>query len=298
MEQTDVRRLAGALGAEIRGIDLKKPTDALFERVKSLLEEHLVLFFPDQNLSVAEHVKLGQGFGELEGQHPSFPDPNAPDPHVYTLRASQGGIADDWHTDLTFQRIPPLMSILNMKTSPPFGGDTMWANLIAAYEALSPPLREMCDGLTALHDAACQGRPEASAIHPVVRLHPATGAKALFVNTYFTRRIVELHHGESDALLGHLTRWVQDPRFTVRYKWTEGCIGMWDNRVTQHYVLNDFSGERVIQRVTVLGRERPEGPGAKWPSAIENWKLSAVAYHDFPLVQHFEREKAEAESIA
>ena len=293
MGQAEVRRLAGALGAEIRGIDLKTPSDADFEALKKLLEDHMVLFFPEQHLSVQEHVALGKGFGALEGQHPSFPDPDAPDPHIFTLRASQGGIADDWHTDLTFQKTPPLMSILNMKTCPPFGGDTMWSNLVAAYEGLSAPMKDLCDGLTALHDATCQSRPEQSSIHPVVRLHPTTGAKALFVNQYFTRRIVELNHGESEALLGYLTRWVQDPRFTVRYKWTEGCVGMWDNRVTQHYVLNDFSGERVIQRVTVLGEDPPKGLGAKWPSSVENFKISAVAFHDFPLVQHFSREDAE-----
>lgn len=290
MDQLEVRRLAGALGAEVRGIDLKQVADAEIERLKRLLDEHLVLFFPDQHLSAPEHVALGRGFGELEGRHPSFPQPDAPNPHIYTLRASEGGVADDWHTDLTFQKIPPLMSILNMKTSPPFGGDTMWSSLIAAYDALSAPMQALCDGLTALHDAECQQRPEASAIHPVVRRHPVSQAKALFVNPYFTRRIVELTHGESTALLAYLTRWIQDPRFCVRYKWTEGCVGMWDNRVTQHYVLNDFSGERVIERVTVLGEEPPQGSESRWPSAVENWKLSAAAYHDLPLVRHFMRE--------
>jgi hypothetical protein len=133
----------------------------------------------------------------------------------------------------------------------------MWANAYKAYDELSPAMKDFCEGLSALHDAHPHGNPEQMAIHPVVRVHPVTKKKSLFVNEHFTRRIVELSHQESEALLAFLVRWIQSPRFTVRYHWTPGTIAMWDNRCTQHHVLNDFEGERVIQRVTVMG-DRPE----------------------------------------
>jgi len=133
----------------------------------------------------------------------------------------------------------------------------MWANMYKAYAELSPAMREFCEGLSALHDADPHGHPERTAVHPVVRVHPETGRKSLFVNEHFTRRIVELGHEESAALLGFLTRWVTSPRFTVRYHWTAGTIAMWDNRCTQHHVLNDFDGERVIQRVTIRAATTP-----------------------------------------
>lgn len=175
------------------------------------------------------------------------------------------------------------MSILNMVVCPETGGDTMWTNLIAAYADLSAPMQEMLEGLSALHDARPHGNRDAMAIHPVVRVHPETGEKALYVNEHFTRRIVEMNAFESDALLGFLTRWVQNPRFTVRLRWSQGAIGMWDNRVTQHFVLNDFEGERVIQRVTVLG-DRPE-PAAppRWAPWTKRAKIAATSHWDAQL---------------
>ena len=118
----------------------------------------------------------------------------------------------------------------------------------AAYDAMSAPLKEMCEGLTALHDALPHNRPDRMTVHPVVRVHPETGRRALYVNEHFTRRIVEMDSTESDALLRHLTQWVQQPRFSVRYRWTEGTVAIWDNRATQHFVVNDFEGERDSPR--------------------------------------------------
>ena len=171
-------------------------------------------------------------------------------------------MADEWHSDLTFQGSPALMSVLHMKRCPFGGGDTMWSSLTAAYEALSEPMKAFLQGLTALHDALPHNRPDKMTIHPVIRRHPESGLPALYVNEHFTRRIVELGAEESEVLLRHLTRWVQQPRFTVRYAWTEGTIAFWDNRATQHFVLNDFEGERVIQRVTVQG-DRVEPLGSR-----------------------------------
>ncbi|MEH6558115.1 MAG: TauD/TfdA family dioxygenase [Oceanicoccus sp.] len=273
----EVTRLAGALGAEVRGINLAQATDTDIAEVKRLLNQHMVLFFPEQFLSVDEHVAFGAHFGPLEG-HPNLTNADS-HPKLFELRASQGGVADEWHTDITFQEQPALMSILKMVKCPESGGDTMWTNLCDAFDALSPPMQEMCMGLSALHDAHPHDRADKMAIHPVVRIHPETGRKALYVNEHFTRRIVEMSAVESETLLRFLTRWVQSPRFTVRYHWTEGTIGMWDNRCTQHYVLNDFSEERIIQRVTVMG-DRPEGPGPNWEPWTNKATISAMSRHD------------------
>lgn len=179
---------------------------------------------------------------------------------------------------------PSVMSILNMVRCPAVGGDTMWANLEKAHDALSAPLQELCAGLTALHDATPHGRPEAMAVHPVVRVHPDTGRKSLYVNEHFTRRLVELSHVESTALLQLLTAWVHQERFTVRYRWREGTIAMWDNRCTQHFVLDDFEGERIIQRVTIMGDEPTGGP-ARWQPYTRG-RGSAQSHHDRQL-RHF-----------
>jgi len=168
-------------------------------------------------------------------------------------------VADEWHSDLSFLPKPALISILQVLKCPEVGGDTLWANLGRAFEELSPPLRDLCEGLSALHNAEPHGHPETMFVHPVVRAHPETGQKVLFVNEHFTRRIVELSVEESELLLGYLARWVAKPRFTVRYRWSPGTVAMWDNRCTQHFVSNDFDGERVIQRVTVMGDEIEEG---------------------------------------
>jgi taurine dioxygenase len=157
--------------------------------------------------------------------------------------------------------------------------------MVAAFDELSPPLQDLCEGLTALHDAAAHGKPESMTIHPVVRVHPVTRRKSLFVNEHFTRRIVELSHEESDHLLGYLTRWASNPRFTVRYRWSKGTVAMWDNRCTQHFVLNDFDEERIIQRVTVMG-DRPEAASPpRWPPYARNRAAGATSRYDRQLNQ-------------
>ncbi len=252
-----VKRMASALGAEVRGLELRSLSPETAQEIKSLLLEHHVLFFPDQGLNNAEHIAFGEHFGELEG-HPHLE--NAKDEQrLFVLTASRGGVADEWHSDLSFLPRPALISILQILKCPEVGGDTLWANLGRAFEELSPPIRDLCEGLSALHNAEPHGHPETMFVHPVVRVHPETGQKVLFVNEHFTRRIVELSVEESELLLGYLARWVAKPRFTVRYRWSPGTVAMWDNRCTQHFVSNDFDGERVIQRVTVMGDEIEEG---------------------------------------
>ena len=279
----DASRLAGSLGAEVRGLRLAETGPEHVQSILDLLAEHLVLFFPDQHLTPDEHIAFGRLFGRLEG-HPNVAL-DAERPEFFELKATggAGAIADEWHSDLTCEAEPSVYAILQMKTCPEVGGDTLWANMYEAYEELSPPMKDLCEGLTALHDASPHGTPERKAIHPVVRVHPVTGRKSLFVNQHFTRRIVEMSHEESEALLTYLIGHASRTRFTVRYHWSEGTIAMWDNRCTQHFVLSDFEGERVIQRVTVMG-DRPEP--ARPPRYLPyDGKVSAATWRDQPLRQ-------------
>lgn len=290
-----VERLAGALGAEVRGPALGSLDADGFAAVQALLLEHLVLFFPGQNLSVEDHVAFGRRFGPLEA-HPNLKNPYTQHPELFELAATHGGVADEWHTDLTFRPDPAVLSVLQLRKAPAVGGDTQWASLYAAYDELSQPIKDLCEGLTALHDALPHNHPEQMAVHPVVRVHPETGRRALYVNEHFTRRLVELNAGESEALLRYLTAWVANPRFTVRYRWTEGTIAIWDNRCTQHFVLNDFEGERIIQRVTVMG-DRPEAATApRWQPWVRPGRLSATSRHDRQLAMYLRGRAASADS--
>ena len=278
-ENWTITRLSAALGAEVTGLRLAEAGPGEIAAIKELLEEHMVLFFPGQHLDPDAHVAFGRNFGPLEG-HPNLKDRNDVEhPEIFRLAASKGGIADEWHTDLTFLDSPSLISILNMKVCPEVGGDTMWANLFAAYDGLSAPMQDLCDGLSALHDALPHNRPDRMTIHPVVRIDPDTGRKALYVSEHFTRRIVETSAQESDLLLGYLTNHVKQPAFTVRYRWTAGTTAMWDNRFTQHYVVNDFVGERVIERVTIMG-DSVHGEAPRWRPFTEAGRRGAMTRHD------------------
>ena len=277
----EVTRLAGSLGAEVRGLSLAEFDAGQTAEILELLTEHQVLFFPEQNLSPESHVAFGRHFGKLEG-HPNLKF-SSDLPELFELRASYGATADEWHSDLTCQDEPSVYAILNMVECPSVGGDTLWSNMYKALEELSPPMQDFLEGLTALHDAHAHGQPEKMAIHPVVRVHPVTGRKSLFVNEHFTRRIVELSHSESDVLLRYLTGWASSHRFTVRYHWTNGTIAMWDNRCTQHYVLDDFEGERIIQRVTVMGDEPSAARSSNWEPYRNRGNLGAADRHDVQL---------------
>lgn len=271
-----VRPLSRALGAEVTGIDLGAVSDADVARIRALLLEHLVCFFPGQHLTRDAHVSLGQAFGDLE-VNPNLPNPEGGPREMVELRASWGGIADEWHTDVTFLPSPSVMSIMHMVACPDLGGDTMWSNQYLAFEELSPPMRDLLVGLTALHDAEPHGKPDMKSHHPLVRVHPETGRRALFVNEQSTRRIVEMSHVESEVLLAFLKQWSTQERFTVRYRWTPGTVAIWDNRVTQHFVVNDFDGERIIQRVTVLG-DTPTGDPPRWAPYAPTRRGAATRY--------------------
>jgi len=259
----DIEPVSGALGAEVHGIDLEHITGAEFDALHAALLEHLVLFFPDQHLSPEGHIALGRRFGEIE-VHPFLPKRDDDHPEIVVLDGDHGARADVWHTDVTFSEHPPIASILHMVVCPARGGDTMFSNQYLVYESLSAPMRELLDGLTAVHTAAVYGVPDRTAEHPVVRRHPITGRRSLYVNRQFTARIPQLRRNESDALLAELFRFSEQPEFQCRYRWSEGTVGIWDNRCTQHYAVNDYDEPRRIERVTVLGDD-PAGDPSRWP---------------------------------
>jgi len=265
----EVERLAGALGAEVRGIDLARPLDPPTQQgLHDAWMQHSVLFFRDQALTVDQHKAFARNFGELH-VHPvlqQMADQGHPEIVVLESDAGRPIVADRWHSDVTFEKCPPLGSILRAVAVPAAGGDTLWASMYAAYEGLSDTLQRLLSGLTAFHDGGrfrqiakddAQRRDlesRQSAVHPVVRTHPVTGRKGLFVNSVFTKGIVGMKPAESRALLGFLYEHITTPDFSCRFRWRKDSLAMWDNRCTQHRVLADALPEyRRMERVTLIG---------------------------------------------
>ncbi|MFC3533627.1 taurine dioxygenase [Vogesella facilis] len=267
-------RLSPAIGAVVAGIDLAQPlTTTLRDELTAALLQHQVLFFRGQDLSPRQQRDFAAWFGDLH-VHPLYPQ-IAELPQIMVLDTAQNDLRDNaiWHTDVTFIDTPPLGSVLAARQLPPYGGDTLWASGTAAYAALSPRLQQLLDGLSATHDFTKSfplerfgHTPEALAryeetrrstppvSHPVVRTHPVSGDKALFVSDGFTTRINELQPAESDALLALLFAHYAKPEFSVRWRWQPGDVAFWDNRVTQHYAVDDYRpAHRVMHRATILG---------------------------------------------
>ncbi|MER7279079.1 TauD/TfdA family dioxygenase [Dactylosporangium sp. NPDC000244] len=253
---------AGALGATIGGADLEQLTDEGFGEIKRALLEHLVVFIRGQeHISPQAHIAFGNRLGRVEPHsHLQRLDGH---PEIVVIDSERGGKVDVWHTDITYNQHPPLASVLRLVRVPGRGGDTMWSNQYLAYERLSAPIRDLLDGLTAIHSQP-GNETTRRAEHPVVRVHPETGRKALYVNRLFTSHIPQLSRGESDALLEYLFAFAERPELTCRHRWRHGDIAVWDNRVTQHYALNDYDERRVGQRVTVFADE-PKGGPPRWP---------------------------------
>jgi taurine dioxygenase len=276
-----IRPITPAIGAEIGGIALSLLDDASFAAIHRVLLERLVIIFPGQQLSPEHHLAFARRFGELEPPHPVFAHlPEHPQVSVLETMGNQGIYNDEWHTDVTFRARPPLGSVLYARIIPACGGDTMWANMYAAYDSLAAPLRRMADGLTATHDifgggphqrmlsfrdtllAGPDGQLRATEIasrfppvsHPVVRTHPETGHKALFVNRSFTTRIDGVSKLESAWLLGLLLEHAEQVGFQMRHRWRTGDLVMWDNRCTQHLAVADYApAHRLMHRITVQG---------------------------------------------
>jgi taurine dioxygenase len=256
------------LGAEITGVDLSSPlSDTLRSEIHRALLEWKVLFFPGQHLDSAAQRAFGRLWGELE-TNPLLEA--GEDPSV--VRFAKGGAGRQtyeniWHVDTSFRAEPAMAAVLRMVTTPPFGGDTMWADMAAAYDNLSDEVRARIDDAVAVHDMVpgfmrFLDREKLARLedafppvtHPVVRTHPETGRRTLFVNASFTTHIVGMEPAESDALLRHLFAQAHTPEYQVRYHWAEGSVAFWDNRATQHYAVGDYHPHpRVAERVAVAG---------------------------------------------
>jgi taurine dioxygenase len=286
-KQIDIRPMAGALGADIGGVDLAQPlTDSAFAAIERALHDHLVIFLHDQALTPEQHLALTRRFGPISRspyvKHmDEYPDIIAVLKEADERKISTFGNA--WHSDFSFLEEPPLGSVLYAREVPSHGGDTLFANMYAAYEALSPGMRRMLDGLNAVHAGKPYGvgglpkdlavsrsiamernNPEADreTTHPVVRVHPATGRKALFVNAIYTTRFEDMTPAESRPLLKFLYDHAIQPEFTCRLRWRSGDLAVWDNRCTMHYAINDYDGQRRLMHRTTIKGERPVGPRA------------------------------------
>ncbi|MER7779845.1 TauD/TfdA family dioxygenase [Streptomyces sp. NPDC096191] len=270
-EHFEVVPQARTIGAEIRGVDLSRPLGAtLREELNRALLEWKVLFFRAQHLTSRQQRDFAGHWGELE-TNPLLSAGASAD--VVRFDKGAGGAPtyeNVWHTDVTFRERPALGAVLQLREVPPFGGDTMWADMAAAYDNLPPEVKERIDGARAVHDfipgfARFYG-PERLAPHqdlfppvehPVVRTHPETGRRMLFVNTSFTTRITGMDRAESDRLLRLLFQQAHVPEYQVRFRWQAGDVAFWDNRATQHYAVGDYGSERrVAERVAIAG-DRP-----------------------------------------
>ena len=272
-----VTPICGALGAEIDGVDLSTDiSDDVLAEIRKALNEYLVIFFRDQDLTPDQQKAFGLRFGTLN-IHPVYePLPGHPEILQVVKEADAlNNIGDTWHSDATFLPEPPMGSILYAREVPPFGGDTLFANLYLAYEMLTEGMRRMLSSMNAVHSDAflTQVNSERNAtrstklrggqmetketIHPVVRTHPETGRKCLYVNEPFTVRFDGMSAAESRPILDYLLAHIKRPEFTCRFRWQVGSMAFWDNRCTHHYALNDYHGyRREMHRVTVNG-DRP-----------------------------------------
>ena len=267
-----VRRLGASLGAEILGVDLKAPMDDdAFAAFEAALVEHKVLAVRDQFLTTEQHVAFSRRFGELE-VHPMRPQGQFPEILVLDNHKDNPVLSTDvWHSDTTFRKTPTKYTILRCEIMPEFGGDTLWANMEAAYDGLSDTSRTMISGLRAVHDfqnfRVLFKNTEEDRVklhrmedmfpnpsHPVARTHPVTGRKSIYVNPQFTLRIEGLEPAESRAILDVLFAQARVPEYQFRIRWTPGTIVFWDNRSTQHYAANDYYPQRRrMERTAVVG---------------------------------------------
>jgi taurine dioxygenase len=271
----DIRPLSGHIGAEILGVDLADLTPEVVAEIRATLLRWKVVFFRDQDITQAQHIEFGRQFGGVTPAHPTLPAKFPDFPEILLLdnegAASLDGplIESRWHTDVTFVLNPPMASILRGVVVPPYGGDTQFLNLVTAYETLSPEVRDFIDRLHAVHInqlpiARGEMKPEYAqmfqstdirSVHPVVRVHPETGERALFVNPNFTSHISELSRKESRHVLDMLYEHLTSPEFTCRFRWEPGSIAFWDNRATCHLVPVDIPEgmQRSMQRITLAG---------------------------------------------
>ncbi|MFO1029004.1 MAG: TauD/TfdA family dioxygenase [Acetobacteraceae bacterium] len=269
----DIRPIAGALGAEIHGIDLARNLNADTVAVmRRALLDHLVIFFRDQDITPAQHLEFAHWFG-TPVEYPfvrGLPDYPLITP-ILKLEHERVNFGGVWHADTTYQERPPMGTILVARELPPFGGDTLFANQYLAFETLSPALQRMLEGLRSISSSnradvsrtredrvrdagTAQAKQVMTAEHPVVRRHPETGRRSLFISTAHTERFAGMTVEESAGLLQFLFRHQVRPEFTCRFRWQPGSIAFWDNRCTLHNPINDYHGyRRLLHRITLEG---------------------------------------------
>jgi taurine dioxygenase len=272
----EVRPLSGAIGAEVLGIDLSRELSAVtVAEIRRIWLKHLVIFFRDQDLSPERFVNAARQFGKpieypfIKGID-GFPEVTP----VVKLEHEKNNFGGIWHTDTAYLETPPMGTMLIAREVPPYGGDTLFANQYLAYESLSDGMKRIVDGLDAVNSSAkadvsrtredrirdgarADAKKEYVAEHPVVRTHPETGRKALYVNLGHTDRFVGMTQEESAPILNYLFQHQVRPEFTCRFSWRPGSIAFWDNRCAQHNPVNDYHGfRRVMHRVTLAG-DRP-----------------------------------------
>ncbi|MES3001454.1 MAG: TauD/TfdA family dioxygenase [Pseudomonadota bacterium] len=276
-----IKQLTPYIGAEISGVDLTRPLEpGTIKSIQQALWDNQVVFFRDQPMTLDQQVRLGMQFGDLyvhpaAGKATGAADPAAKkayassvDSHpeiirIYADENSSQVAGEEWHSDVTSEEKPPLGSILRIEELPPVGGDTLFASMYAAFDALSEPMKKFLSPLTAVHDgmkvyggrnAFDHTRKYPRSEHPVVRTHPVTGRQALFVNSAFTTRIVQLSQSESDAVLHMLFDHVKNSLFHCRFRWEKNSVAFWDNRCTLHQAQWDyFPQRRVGYRVQLIG---------------------------------------------
>ncbi len=280
----EVAPVSGALGAEIHGVDLAgPPDDAVIEWIRRALVDHQVIFFRDQQLSPEQQVALTAHFGPVARMPFIEPLTDHPDVIAVLKQANERNISTfggTWHSDFSFLPEPPMGSLLYALEVPDCGGDTLWADMYRAYEALSPGLRDLLDGMTAIHSGAPYGttaRPPSDLAvsrsvkmsrgdpaadieteHPVVRVHPESGRRALFVNPVYSLRFKDMTAAESRPLLEFIYAHATRPEFTCRFQWRAGSVAFWDNRCTLHLAINDYDGRRRLLHRTTIAGERPQ----------------------------------------
>tara|TARA_B100001079_G_scaffold268563_1_gene279165 strand:- start:355 stop:1182 length:828 start_codon:yes stop_codon:yes gene_type:complete len=270
-----VEAITPVIGASISGIslnqDLKSDT---VEKIYNALIKYQVIFFREQDLTPESHLQLAKRFGDIDPGHPVYPHVEGFQ-SIVLLKNDESSRPDtnDWHKDLTFKSNPPFASILHGVSVPKIGGDTLWASMSAVYDSLTDGWKEDLEGLEAIHDMGTfrndfykEGginsvnsalKKVGSAVHKVIEKHPISGKKYLNVNQSFTRNIVNVSQGASDHILKFLFQLLARPEFQVRFHWQNNSVAIWDNRITQHYAVNDYlPNSRHMQRVTIINDKR------------------------------------------
>jgi taurine dioxygenase len=265
-----VRRLGYSIGAIIEDVQLARIDDDALADVRQALLDHRVIFFRNQDLTIEQHRVFAERFGEIE-EHPFLPSKDGnPDVIRFEKDTDQAGYENQWHSDVSWREVPSFGSVLRAVEVPDRGGDTLFADMIAAYECLDDEMKARLEGLIAVHDFVNsfglmlsddereqQRVKYPPARHPVVRTSPDTGERCLYVNAIFTSHIEGMDRDDSDALLEELCAEARTPEIQVRFEWEKDSVAFWDNRMVQHYAANDYwPKRRVMERVTVIG-ERP-----------------------------------------